>query len=128
MIADNVVQRPDTRDIVYLKHECPWSLRFLVFLTEAGLLSQFQVVRYVPDAPGADAIRALLEAVTGKAPAYPTVERPDGTFVSDSGALIEAYAAAHGIDRDRLVALDLYERGVLVAQVRMFQELRALRG
>ncbi len=128
MTRFNVVERPSNRPIAYIKDACPFSMRFVVFLAEAGMLKDFQVVLYSPDAPGFEAIRVHLEAGTGKAPSFPTVESPDGGFQSDSGALIDHYCAAHGLDRAKLQALELYERGVMAANGRMFMELRALRG
>jgi glutathione S-transferase len=126
MIVDNAFEVPSERPVVYVKHECPFSMRLLLFLAETGLLSEAQVVYVVPG--GDEAIRAHLSGLTGKAPSFPSVEWPGGEVWTDSGAIIDRLCAERGVDRDRLIALPLYERGVMKANSRMFQELRALRG
>jgi hypothetical protein len=128
MIPDNLVQRPSARPIAYIKAQCPFSMRYVVALAELGALADFQLVRLDDDAPGAEAIRAHLAEGLGKGPSFPTVEWPDGSFQTDSGALIDRLCAERGVARAELVALELYERGVMAANGRMFQELRALRG
>jgi hypothetical protein len=81
-----------------------------------------------PRRAGRAEIRGLLADRLGKAPSFPTVLWPDGTAATDSGALIARFAEERGVDRDALTALPIYERGVMAANGRMFQELRALRG
>lgn len=109
---------------VYLREGCPFSFKFLLFVTEAGIRDQLELIRCNPDAPDFPAVKARLESCLHKPATFPTVEIEPGRYLSDSDALIEYYAARNGIARDRLPALAFYLDTVL-PQLRRLHETEA---
>lgn len=92
----------------YLKEGCPFSFKFLLFVTEAGIRDQLELIRCDPQAPDFDAVRSKLEAGLHKPVTFPTVEIEPDRYLSDSDALIEYYASRNGIEITRLPALSFY--------------------
>ena len=58
----------------YLLLNCPFSFKFLLFMTEAGLLEQIEIITF--DAKENDYVRkkAKLEDLLGSEISFPTVE------------------------------------------------------
>jgi len=92
----------------YLKEGCPFSFRYLLFMVEAGLRDQIQVIRCDPSDPEFDAVKAKLTAGLRKPASFPTVEIEPGHYESDSDALIRHYATKHGVRESSLPALAFY--------------------
>lgn len=97
----------------YLREGCPFSFKFLLFLAEAGIRDQLELVRCNPHAPDFQAIKSKLQAGLRKTPSFPTVEIEPGRYLSDSDALIEHYASENGIDVGKLPALSFYVQTIL---------------
>lgn len=96
----------------YVKDGCPFSFKFLVFMAEAGLLDEIDVVRVREgDAEYETAKRTLTEHL-GKA-SFPTVELEPGRYLADSDRLIEHYATSAGLRPDDMPVLSLYKQGIL---------------
>jgi glutathione S-transferase len=103
----------------YLKEGCPFSFKFWLFMVEAGLSGQIEVIRCDPDDAAFESVKAKLAAGLGKPATFPTVEIEPRRYLADSDALIEHYATKHGIDASRLPALAFYEETI-------FPQLQAL--
>jgi glutathione S-transferase len=103
----------------YIREGCPFSFKFWLFLVEAGLSPQFEVIRCNPDDPGFEALKARLSAGLGKPASFPTVETGPGRYLSDSDALIAHYAREQGVDVSKLAALTFYKETI-------FPQLEAL--
>jgi hypothetical protein len=92
----------------YLKEGCPFSFRYLLFMTEAGLSDQIEVVRCDPSDPEFNAVKAKLAAGLRKPASFPTVEVEPGLYESGSDVLIRRYARKNGDEASRLPALAFY--------------------
>jgi hypothetical protein len=96
----------------YIKDGCPFSFKFLVFMAEAGLLDQIDVVRVREGEPEHDAVKRTLTEHLGKA-SFPTVELEPGRYLADSDRLIEHFAAGASVRPDDMPVLSLYKQGIL---------------
>lgn len=102
----------DFKARAYLRTDCPYSFKYLLFMAEARLLDQIEIIRCDPAAPGFERVKAQLAAASGGKATFPTVEIEPGRYLADSDRLIEHYAARHGVDADALVALSFYKQGI----------------
>jgi hypothetical protein len=96
----------------YLKEGCPFSFKFFLFMVEARLNDQIEVIRCNPSRPEFEAVKAKLTAATGKPAAFPTAEIEPGRYQSDSDELIKHFAAKHGVDNASLPALAFYKETI----------------
>jgi hypothetical protein len=111
----------------WLKRGCPHSFKFLVFITEAGLLDQIRIVEMIEGDENFSPIKDELSAKLGKPATFPTVEVAQGTYLSDSDELIKHFAAKHGVDVDSLQTLHFYNRGIFARNRQLRQENKAYR-
>ena len=96
----------------WLRVGCPYSFKFLLFMAEARILDQIDVIRCDPQASNFESIKAKLAAGLGKPATFPTVEIEPGSFRSDSDQLIEHYAKKHQIAVSALPALAFYKESI----------------
>jgi glutathione S-transferase len=108
----------------YLKDGCPFSFRFWLFMVEAGIAEQIEVIRCNPADPAFAEIKATLAKGLGKPATFPTVEVESGRYQSDSDALIQHFAARNGVDASKLPALSFYQQTILPQVV----ELHKMKG
>jgi hypothetical protein len=97
----------------YLKDGCPFSFKFWLFMMEAGLGGQIEVIRCNETDPDFERTKAKLSAALGKPASFPIVEIASGRYESDSDRLIERYATQNGIDMKRLPLLAFYKETLL---------------
>jgi len=111
----------------YLLLNCPFSFKFLLFMTETGLLEQIEVITF--NAKEDDYVRkkAKLEDLLGSEISFPTVEIEQGIYKSDSDALIDHYSKKNGIINEKLVTLEYYKNGIFGEIIRLFKENRELK-
>ena len=105
----------------YVKEGCPFSFKFLVFMSEAGLLDRIEIVRMKPHDPGFEAQKEKLAKQLGKAVTFPTVEVEPGRYATDSDQLIERYAAEEGLKVDSLPVLSFYKQTIFPQLIELFQ-------
>lgn len=96
----------------FVKTTCPFSFKFRLFVTEAGLSDQFEFVPMDPFSDDFSAVKADIEAKYGKPVIFPVVEVEPGKFMSDSDALITHYASKFGVDDKALPTLNFYRNGL----------------
>jgi len=106
----------------YLKEGCPFSFKFLLFMTEARLLDDIEVVRVRPSAPDFERIKAELSQGLGKPASFPTVEIRPGEYLSDSDRLIEHFSRLKGMEQLKSLTMRFYEDTIL-PQVEKLHEL-----
>ena len=87
----------------YIKEGCPFSFKFLTFMSEAGLLDRVEVVRLNPRGPN-----------FGK-------EVEPGRYISDSDRLIERYAAEAHVNPDSMPVLSFYKETIFPQLIELFQ-------
>ena len=113
----------DFKPRAYVKTNCPFSFKFRLFVTEAGLADQFDFVALDPDAPTHAADKADLKSKVGRAHTFPVVEVAQGEFMEDSDALITQFAQAHGLDETAMPTLVFYRTGLFPTFLEMFHIL-----
>lgn len=103
----------------YLREGCPFSFKFLLFASEAGIRDKLELIRCDPEAPEFKAIRSRLQAGLHKPATFPTVEIEPGRFLSDSDELIEHYASMYHIEVNKLPALSFYLQTIFPQLLRL---------
>jgi hypothetical protein len=102
----------EPRAKAYLKVGCPYSFKFLLFMSEAGLLDRFEIIRCDPDDVNFASIKERLAAGSGKEATFPTVEVEPGRYQADSDRLISHYARKHNVVVENLAALAFYRDSI----------------
>jgi hypothetical protein len=105
----------------YVKEKCPFSFKFLVFMSEAGLLDRIEIVRLSPEDAGFEAEKEKLSKRLGKAATFPVVEVERGQFMADSDRLIERYAGRAGLKPDAMPVLSFYKETIFPQLIELFQ-------
>ena len=96
----------------YVKTTCPYSFKFRLFVTEAGLAERFEFVAMDPFSGGFKVAKEDLAARSGAVIRFPVVEVEPDVFMTDSDALIAHFAGRYGIDEAELSALAFYRCGL----------------
>ena len=109
--------------VAYVKTNCPFSFKFRLFVTEAGLGADVRFVEIDPDAQSYAKDKGDLAAKVGGTHSFPIAEIRPGEFLSDSDKLIEYFANKHGIDADSLATLEFYRNGLFPTFLEMFHVL-----
>lgn len=106
----------------YIKEGCPFSLKFLIFMAEAKLLDEIEIVRLDPSDPDFEPTKARLGDGLGQPATFPTVEIEPGRYMSDSDALIAHYAERSGRRADTMPVLSFYIETVLPQVAELHQQ------
>lgn len=101
-----------SRARAYLKVGCPYSFKFLLFMSEARLLDRIEIVRCDPDDDAFERIKAKLAAGLGKPATFPTVEIEPGRYMADSDRLIDYFAQQSSVAPAELAALSFYKESI----------------
>ena len=96
----------------YLLKTCPYSFKLLLFISEAGLHDQFEIVTLEPDSQAMKGTKQKIEQATGKKASFPTVEIEPGVYKSDSDELIAHFSEKHSVDPASLIALSFYKESI----------------
>src|ERR1044072_8235122 len=96
----------------YVKEGCPFSCKFLVFMSEARLLDRIEIVRLNPRGPNFEAEKDKLSKALGKKATFPVVEIEPGKYLADSDRLIERYAREAGLMPDSMPVLSFYKETI----------------
>ena len=102
----------ETRARAYLKIGCPYSFKFLLFMSEARLLDRIDVVRCDPEDVNFASIKEKLAQALGKEATFPTVEVEPGRYEADSDRLISYYARKHSVVVANLTAFAFYKESI----------------
>lgn len=114
---------PDFTPTAWVRTNCPYSFKFRLFVTEAGLATAFRFIPMDPDSAEFAPEKAELDRRAGRVTVFPTVEVAPGRFMSDSDALIAHFAAERGIDETGLATLAFYRGGLYPCYLEMFSIL-----
>lgn len=105
----------------YIKEGCPFSFKYLVFMAEAGLLDEIDIVRLREGAAGFDDTKERLSQHLGKPASFPTVEIERDRYMTDSDRLIEHYADQHGLRPSEMPVLSLYKQTIFPQLLELHQ-------
>jgi hypothetical protein len=97
----------------YVKEGCPFSFKFLVFMAEAGLLGDVNVVRLREGDPAYDKAKQRLGEHLGKPATFPTLEVERDRYLTDSDLVIEHFARRAGKRPDDMPVLSFYKQTIL---------------
>jgi hypothetical protein len=111
----------------WLKVTCPFSFKFLLFMTEAGLLDQIEVVRCDQNDDSFEQVRSDLAEATGDKVSFPTVEVEPGVFMSESEDLIRYFGEKNGLSEKEYPVLEYYRGGIFKRVLGMHREIRELK-
>lgn len=106
-MAENAFKRR-----AYVKDGCPFSFKYLVFMTEAGLLDGIEIVRVREGTREYEAVKRELGEHLGKPATFPAVEVESTRYLTDSDRLIEHFARQHGLRPDDMPVLSLYRETI----------------
>ncbi len=100
------------RPTAYLLTDCPFSFKFLLFISEAKLIDGFEIVKVDPNAKQFEQTKTKLAEATGKKATFPTVQVEPDVYKSDSDELVAHYAKLNNIDPKTLPAFSFYMSGI----------------
>lgn len=104
----------------WVRTNCPYSFKFRLFVTEAGLSDQFSFIPMDPDSPDFATIKGELDRKAGRSITFPLVEVAPNQFMTDSDALITHFADRYGLDDSAMPTLSFYRSGLYVCYLEMF--------
>jgi glutathione S-transferase len=107
----------------YVKTNCPFSFKFRLFITEAGLAAHVRYVALDPNAPSHKRDKADLASKIGRDHTFPVVEVEPNNYLTDSDDLISHFANLNGIDPVTLPTLQFYRTGLFPTFLEMFHIL-----
>jgi hypothetical protein len=111
----------------YVKEGCPFSFKFLVFMAEAKLLDEIEVVRVREGTPKYEAAKQEIGKHLGKPATFPSVEVEPTRYLTDSDRLIEHFARRHGWRPDDLPVLSMYRETIFPQLLEHHKETSARR-
>jgi hypothetical protein len=112
---------------VYLLVGCPFCLKFLIFVSEAGLIADMTIVRADPKGSEFQVLQARISDSLKSKATFPAVEIEPDIYKVDSDSLIQYFAQKHDICVDNLPALSMYKEGVLPAFINLHKENSVLK-
>lgn len=111
---------------IYLMIECPFCLKFRIFLSEAGLDDKVEFVVFKSGDDTHQAVRnRMIEA--GQKPSFPAAELEEGKLTTETDHLIEHFSQGTSIDAKTLPLLNYYLDGVFQRFGAMHKELAELK-
>jgi hypothetical protein len=105
----------------YIKEGCPFSCKYLVFMAEAGLLDDIDVVRLREGDAEFNAAKERLSQHLGKPASFPTVEIEPDRYMTDSDRLIEHYAEQHRLRPAEMPVLSFYKQTIFPQLLELHQ-------
>lgn len=109
----------------YVKEGCPFSFKYLVFMAEAGLLDEIEIVRLRESAPDFAAVKRDLSEHCGKPATFPTVEVEPTRYLTDSDRLIEHFARRYEKRADDMPVLSFYKQTIFPQLLEHHKEMSA---
>lgn len=110
----------DFKPTAYIRTNCPYSFKFLLFVTEAGLHDQFEFVPMNPETTEFETRKQEIERRMGRKAVFPVAEIAPDEFLSDSDKLIDHFSENHGINQGAMYALNFYRGGLYPCYLEMF--------
>ncbi|WP_404476491.1 glutathione S-transferase N-terminal domain-containing protein [Novosphingobium sp. BL-52-GroH] len=109
------------RPTLYFNKDCPFCLKVKIFLLEAGLQDQVEIVEFAPGSEEEQAIKQMLATHFEKV-TVPAAQIAPDEWISDSDAIIARLADRAGVNTADLPVLATYGRVALDRVVSLFKE------
>lgn len=113
---------------LYIKTDCPFSFKVVLFLQAAGLINDFKLVEYQQGTKTGEALKEQLAKQCGGKASFPTIEVAAGDFRSESDELIDHYAHQHKLEKNAMPIMDLYQRGLFTSYIKMVKKIKTANG
>jgi cell division septation protein DedD len=111
----------------YLLNSCPFCFKYLLFMGEAKLVDQIEVIGIDPQSPQFEETKAKLAQATQAKVSFPIVEVEPGVYQTDSDQLIDHFAKKHHVEAGSLPVLAFYKQGLFPAYINLYKENMALK-
>ncbi|GBG27758.1 Hypothetical Protein FCC1311_039812 [Hondaea fermentalgiana] len=104
---------------LFLKSTCPFCLKVVVFMSEAGLMDKVKLEK------DSDENRATLQDIIGDEKlTFPALQLAAGEKpMMDSDGIIDHFVKSEGINLDTFQALPYYKTGVMQGYLRMVKHI-----
>lgn len=112
--------------VLYVYPQCPFCFKVRLFLLEAGLRDQVEIVEVEKGSDDETRVRAEIEPHVSKV-SFPTLQTGPNAYVGDSDTIIAWFENRFGADRGTMETLDVYVRGPFESQRKLFRENRELK-
>jgi len=109
----------------YIKEGCPFSFKYLVFMAEAKLLDEVEIVRVRDGTREYEATKQELGRHLGKPASFPAVEVEPSRYLTDSDRVIEHFARRHDLRPDDMPVLSLYKATIFPQLLKHHKEKTA---
>ncbi|MBM7048392.1 glutathione S-transferase N-terminal domain-containing protein [Rhizobium lusitanum] len=106
---------------VYLLHGCPFCMKLRLFLLEAKLIDQVDILLVKSDS---DELRHVKEKLAVYLPkvGFPTVELTPGQYMAESDDIIAWFAEGAGIDIETLPTFQDFASGIFNRHLGLYRE------
>jgi len=116
----------DFKPTLYLNHRCPFCLKLMIFVREAGMWDDFALEVFEP---GSDAHAAIKEKLASHfdSVTFPSAQIAPGEYMKDTAALIARFEEQSGKSAADMPLLDYYQTGVMKQVGELFMENKRLK-
>lgn len=114
------------RPTLYLNHRCPFCLKLVMYLSNAGLLDRFDMDVFEPGSEDEQRIRGLLSPHFEKV-TFPAAQVAPGEYMKETDDLIARFEKDAPVKASELPLMDYYTSGVLQQIKDLFMENMALK-
>jgi len=114
------------RPVLYLNHRCPFCLKLVMYLSNAGLLDRFDMDVFEPGSEDEQRIRGTLSAHFEKV-SFPAAQVAPGEYMKETDDLIARFEKDAPVKASELPLMDYYTTGVLQQIKDLFMENMALK-
>ena len=113
---------------LYLKSNCPFCFKIIMFLTETQQMNQVEIIRIEGnDDNEMNHYRQILEELTGEKASFPTAMLEANEFMTDSDGIVAFFAEKAGISVAEAKGYKFYLDGLFPTYIARFKELKALK-
>ena len=113
-----------TKLTLYIKQDCPFCLKALIFLAESQLLNTVEIHNFTNDSEEIDHIRQKIAQVSQETASFPALVIAKDMIMLDSDNIINYLSQKHHIDTEKLTALPIYLEGVFPTYIGMVKKIK----
>lgn len=106
----------------YIMRGCPFSFKFLLFISEARLLDKIQLIHVDKAAKEFSDQQQTLAKRLGRKPTFPLVEVAVDELRTESDELIRYFAHKYDVAITQMPVFDCYSKGVCERFIQIYRE------